>query len=234
MIGKTFTYKDFNGTEVTETFWFHLSKTRIVELERAFPGGLVAAAKMLGETKNPIEIVPIIQKIAEYAVGRRSDDGRRFMQDSSIVADFMYSNAWDVFLFEYIQDSKNAAEWFNGIMPEDLAGKQADLQARLEAGENIEKLKGQGLSHAFVDEAVKSLTEPDKVIPFPGLEGTGHKVTLDEPERDLTDWRSFSKDELMNMPGRLFQGLIDAIPGKGIPKELLNIAMARRAAKIDS
>lgn len=40
MLKKTITYKDYNGVERTEDFWFNLNETEITEMELGVHGGL--------------------------------------------------------------------------------------------------------------------------------------------------------------------------------------------------
>ena len=40
MLKKTITYKDYNGTERTEDFYFNLTKAEVMEMEMSTSGGL--------------------------------------------------------------------------------------------------------------------------------------------------------------------------------------------------
>ena len=40
MLKQEITYTDLDGKKITETFYFHLSKMEVLELEQEFPGGL--------------------------------------------------------------------------------------------------------------------------------------------------------------------------------------------------
>jgi hypothetical protein len=63
-----------------------------------------------------------------------------------------------------------------------------------------------------------------QTIPFPGLEGTGVTVKAEKPKT----WEDFTTQELIAMPPHEFQALINQIPGKNIPRDLLVIAARRQ------
>ena len=53
--------------------------------------------------------------------GEPSVDGRRFIKNEEVKNNFMETNAYPVLFMELATDAKKAAEFFNGIIPKDLA-----------------------------------------------------------------------------------------------------------------
>ena len=52
MLKKTITYKDYNGVERTEDFWFNLNETEITEMELGVHGGYTAMVNKIIATKD--------------------------------------------------------------------------------------------------------------------------------------------------------------------------------------
>lgn len=120
MIKKTITYEDFNGEKQTEDFYFHLTKSELLELELGFDGGLSAYLSKLTAETNPGAILTQFKKIVEVAYGTRSLDGKRFTKDAKETDAFMHGPAFDVFFMELVQSESAVVEFIMGIVPKDL------------------------------------------------------------------------------------------------------------------
>lgn len=140
MIKKTITYKTFDGEEVTEDFFFHLSRADIVELEVSRKGGLQETLKQLIESEDGAEIMELFKKILGMSVGRKSPDGKRFIHSEEIRNDFFQSNAYDVFFIELVTNTDVQIEFIQGIVPADMMAEATDEQKQ-ELKEVIEGVK---------------------------------------------------------------------------------------------
>lgn len=112
MLKKTITYKDFEGTERTDDFYFHLSKADLIELEVSEEDGLEEYLKDIMKTEDKKEILRIFKGILKLAVGKKSKDGRLFERNDKITNEFMMSNAYGELLLEVLTTDDNAASKF--------------------------------------------------------------------------------------------------------------------------
>ena len=78
MIAKTIKYKDFNGVEREEKFFFNLTKAEITEMELSTSGGLAECIKQIVEAQDTPQIIKIFKDLVLKAYGEKSLDGKRF------------------------------------------------------------------------------------------------------------------------------------------------------------
>lgn len=121
MLKKSITYTNFNDEEVTEDFFFHLSKAEIVELEMSEQGGLSDALKKIIESEDGKAIIAHFKKIILDSYGQRSADGKRFLKNMKIREEFESSEAYSVLFMELCTNSGSASEFINGIIPKGMA-----------------------------------------------------------------------------------------------------------------
>lgn len=127
MLKKTITYTDFNGDEVSEDFFFHLSKAELVELELSRQGGLEATIKRIAAAEDGKEIIAEFKNIILTSYGRRSDDGRRFVKNQALRDEFESTEAYSTLFMELVTDADKAAEFVRGVIPQDLAEEAAKI-----------------------------------------------------------------------------------------------------------
>jgi len=127
LLKKTITYTNFNDEEVSEDFYFHLSKAEIVELEMSEEGGLSEALKKIIDSKDGKEIIARFKEIILGSYGHRSDDGKYFVKNDTIRQEFESSEAYSVLFMELVTDAGKAAEFVNGIIPKGMAEEAAKV-----------------------------------------------------------------------------------------------------------
>ena len=137
MLKKTLTYKDFEGNERTEDFYFNLTKAELMELELSREGGLQKQIDKIIAAQSVPQIVEIFKDLILKAYGEKSDDGRRFMKSPEITQAFKETQAYSDLFMELATNDESASAFINGIMPED--SKLTDEEIK-KAREN-EKLK---------------------------------------------------------------------------------------------
>lgn len=130
MLKKTITYEDLDGNPVTEDFYFNLSKAEIAEMELSYEGGWGAHLQNIIKSQDGAEIISTFKKILLSAIGRRSEDGRRFVKSPEIADEFVQTDAYSKLFMELVTDANAAAEFVKGIVPSDLA-------AGIAAGEKV-------------------------------------------------------------------------------------------------
>lgn len=127
MLKKTIKYKDFNDEEVSEDFYFHLSKAELVELEMSHEGGLSASLQNIIAAEDGKGIIKEFKNIILSAYGRKSPDGRRFIKSQELRDDFQASEAYSELFMELVTNTDAAIEFINGIIPQGMAEEAAKL-----------------------------------------------------------------------------------------------------------
>lgn len=136
MLKKTMTYEDYNGQTVTEDFYFSISKAELIELEiKSGEGGYSGLLKKIIASQDNVAMLGTFKDIIAMSVGRRSDDGKRFIKSDEIMMDFQQSPAYDQLLLSFYTDENAAVEFVTGIVPGDMAEavKKGALKAELPA-----------------------------------------------------------------------------------------------------
>lgn len=124
MITKTITYTDFNGTERTESFWFHLSQPELTEMLLSIDNNIETYIKSIINSKDYYEIVKIFKKLILTSYGEKSEDGRRFIKSPEKTKEFSETEAYSVLFTELANDENKAAEFVNGLIPRDAAANK--------------------------------------------------------------------------------------------------------------
>lgn len=122
MLKKTITFDDLDGNPVTEDFYFNLTAADLAEMEMSREGGLEAHLRKLIVTNNGEDIISTFKSIITKSVGRRSEDGRRFMKSQDITDEFLQTDAYSVMFMELITDANAASEFVNAVVPRKLQG----------------------------------------------------------------------------------------------------------------
>lgn len=142
MIKKTITYEDFDGKSHTETFYFHISKSELTQMEMRETtldedgnpqGGMSVRMEQISKSRNGQEIMDAFEEILRASYGVRSEDGKRFVKSEELWNDFRSTNAYEELFMELVTDAEKASDFVNGIMPFQLDGanKKASLQEKM-------------------------------------------------------------------------------------------------------
>lgn len=123
MIKKTITYEDFNGTNRTETFYFHFSQAEILEMEMSVAGGFAERIQKIVDAKDQPAIIKLVKDFVLDAYGEKSADGKRFMKSEEIRTAFVENPAYSEIFMELATDAAKAAEFVNGVVPANMKGK---------------------------------------------------------------------------------------------------------------
>jgi hypothetical protein len=121
MFKRDVTYEDFDGEEVTETFYFNLSKRELIELEVEYKEGLQDALQRIIKANDNKTLIFEFQKIVLLAYGIKSDDGRRFIKTPTVKEEFSQTAAYDSLFMELATNAEAASAFINGIIPKDIA-----------------------------------------------------------------------------------------------------------------
>lgn len=130
MIKKTVTYKDFDGNERTEDFYFHLTEQELTEWELSVDGGLSGVLTRIINSKDNKKIIEIFKDLLIRSYGVKTPDGRGFIKNEEVLNDFKYTQAFSDIYMELATDDKAAADFVNGVIPESLV-KEAQAEAKV-------------------------------------------------------------------------------------------------------
>lgn len=132
MLKRTFTYKDFDGNDVTDEYYFHMNKAERLELQLSSYGGLDKMMRRLTEEKNTEEIIRIFKKIILMCVGEKSYDGKRFIKNDEIRNNFYQTEAYSQLFCELVTDPEKADEFLRSVV-DGFADEKAAQEASQEA-----------------------------------------------------------------------------------------------------
>lgn len=127
MLKKTITYTDYNGVERTEDFYFNLSKSEVIEMEMGTNGGYAEMIRKIVDAQDMPSIIKIFKDLVLKAYGEKTPDGKRFVKSEEISEAFAQTEAYSNLFMELATDSKAAADFVNGIIPNDIAKKASNL-----------------------------------------------------------------------------------------------------------
>lgn len=131
MIKKTVKYEDYNGLERTEDYYFNLTKAEVMELEMSTAGGLAEMITRVVKAQDQVAIIKVFKDLILRAYGVKSPDGKRFIKNDELRAEFIESPAYSEIFMELATNDVAAAEFINGVVPADMAKQAALAQAQL-------------------------------------------------------------------------------------------------------
>ena len=133
MLKKTISYEDFDGNEITEDFYFNLTKAEIAEMELEVRGGLSATLEKITKAKETPVLIKIFKDLILRSYGVKSDDGKRFIKTKTMREEFEQHAAFSALFMELATDANAASEFVNGVVPSDVSKKMKELENKKEA-----------------------------------------------------------------------------------------------------
>ena len=127
MLKKIITYTDYNGVERTEPFYFNLSKAELMEMELGVTGGMTEMLNKIINAKDGPSLMKTFKEMIMKSYGIKSDDGKRLIKSEELSIAFTQTEAYSVLFMELITDDKAAADFVNGIIPNEI---QAEVAAQ--------------------------------------------------------------------------------------------------------
>lgn len=129
MLKKTYTYKDYNEVERTETFYFHFTEAEILDMEMSAEGGFAERVQRIIDAKDQAAMMKLIKKFVIDAYGVKSDDGRRFIKNDEVKTAFLECPAFSDIFMDMVTNDELAAEFVNGVIPDTMKKRFAELAA---------------------------------------------------------------------------------------------------------
>ena len=119
MLKKTITYTNYNGIELTEEFYFNLSKAEVMEMEMSTSGGLAEMITRIVAAQDAPAIIKIFKELILKAYGEKSPDGKRFIKSNELSEAFSQTEAYSELFMELASNADAASAFVNGIIPVD-------------------------------------------------------------------------------------------------------------------
>lgn len=129
MLKKIITYTDYNGVERTEPFYFNLSKAELMEMELGVTGGMTEMLDKIIAAKDAPSLMKTFKEMIMKSYGVKSDDGKRLIKSEELSIAFTQTEAYSVLFMELITDDKAAADFVNGIIPNEIQAEVATQTA---------------------------------------------------------------------------------------------------------
>lgn len=123
MLKKTLIYKDFDGNDRKEDFYFNLTKAEITEMELSIDGGFGEMLQKIVDSKDGKRIIAIFKDLVIRSYGVKSPDGKRFIKNDEVRDEFVQSQAYSDIFMELATDADAASAFVKGIMPPDLVSQ---------------------------------------------------------------------------------------------------------------
>lgn len=117
MLKETITYKDYNGNERTEDFYFNLTNAEVTEMEMSTAGGLAEMINRVVAAQDAPSIIKIFKELILKAYGEKSADGKRFIKSEEISTAFSQTEAYSILFMKLATDADAASKFVNGIVP---------------------------------------------------------------------------------------------------------------------
>ena len=131
MFKKTITWTDYDGKEITEDFYFNLTRAEVMDMELGTEGGLEQLLTRIVKAQDYVELSRYFKQIILMSYGEKSPDGKRFIklrQDGSKPSlDFEQTEAFSIMYMELATDDKAADEFINGIIPDEYLQDSTDV-----------------------------------------------------------------------------------------------------------
>ena len=118
MLKKTIAYKDFDGNERKEDFYFNLTKAEVAEMELSTEGGLAKTLEKIVANQDSKKIIETFKDLILRSYGEKSPDGKRFIKNQEIRDGFMQTEAYSELFMELATDAEMATAFVNGIIPD--------------------------------------------------------------------------------------------------------------------
>lgn len=132
MLKKTLTFRDLDGVQHTEDWYFGLDAADVAKLELNSNGMLSDRLAAIGQKleedssdegkekvvrANGREIMQLFEELIMASVGKRGADGRRHVKDDDVRTDFVQTGSFGEFLIELSTHPVEASQFINEIFP---------------------------------------------------------------------------------------------------------------------
>lgn len=134
MFKKTITYETFLGEQLTEDFYFNLNTAEVAQFALRYNGHFQDYVKKAIDAHEYTKVGVLFNEFIQASYGEKSPDGKHFYKKHPVdghplINDFMATNAFNVLYEELLSDGKFAAQFLDGIIPQDSLNKIENANA---------------------------------------------------------------------------------------------------------
>ena len=117
MLKKKISYTDYNGKEQTESFYFNMNEREVVlMLAKLGTDDIKAYTEKLVADGDAVKMFAFVDQIILDSVGKKSDDGKRFIKTKAYRDEFEESEAYNALFMQFLSDPKLAQSFASGIV----------------------------------------------------------------------------------------------------------------------
>ena len=166
--------EDLDGNEIEETYYFHMNEAELAKMRLSHGGDLEAYMRKIVATQDADAMIALFEEIILTTVGKKSDDGKRFIKDDGRIArEFKETDAYSVLFLELLQgDGSNFLAFFRQVIPSKSQQKfEENLKAQGRIADAVEQLQTAPEAKAIVDvlpnfeEASQQRPQPKDDVP---------------------------------------------------------------------
>lgn len=128
MLKQTITYTNFDGIEVTEDFYFNISRVELVQMEVHTPGGYVNYLQRIIDAKDSSALMDAFLDLVKTAYGVKSPDGKKFIKSKEAADEFVNSAAYDELFVEFMTDADFASNFALNVLPKNVDKLAENIQ----------------------------------------------------------------------------------------------------------
>ena len=132
MYRKNIKYKDYNGVDRDETFYFNFGMHELTLLEWRTPGGIQNYMQTIVQTQDGQKLADMFKWLIDESYGVKSADGRSFIKSKEVLDNFKFTPAYEKLFMSLATDDKAAAEFVNGVFPKEAVEEAARQKAMAE------------------------------------------------------------------------------------------------------
>lgn len=139
MLKKTITFTNFDGEEISEEYYFHLTKAQLLEMN--IGDDLRSKLEQIIATKDAKQIILQFKEIILMSYGIRSPDGKTFIRNDALREEFSQTEAFSALFMELATNDDAASEFVTGIIPAGLDGELDKILERQKADKDTGDVK---------------------------------------------------------------------------------------------
>ena len=141
----TMNYENFNGEQVSEDLYFHLSKAELLEMNFKAKGGLYNYLQSIINAHDVATLADLFKELLLKSYGEKTPDGNGFIKTPEIALKFKSSIPFSELYTELCTDADKASAFITAIIPKDVmemykkAEKEGNIPNDLVDKINIQK-----------------------------------------------------------------------------------------------
>ncbi len=127
MLKKLIKFEDLDGNPCEEEFYFGVNKAELTKLHLTLGEDMAGLIRQLIAEQERAKIVDLFEKVIKMSIGKKSEDGKRFLKSDEITENFCATDAYSELFMELVTDTAKMAEFIRGIMPNSMATEVAKM-----------------------------------------------------------------------------------------------------------